>query len=194
MANEAYLRIPEHRRREDWQLDSIVKKIALMLEGNGSVVTSKGIAKEGDSVEQMRIGVSSIFFEKSSGYKYQVGSSNDFKMDIVDSSRGIYLIAYRYGQTNQVRDMAKGICSLLNLDYIYRHDFEQKIREKVFPLMQAKLEHETVWTAQDEMFKQTRELIIQVLEASRFYEQDLNDETNQTVIIEHMIKILKETK
>lgn len=130
MATEAYLRIPEHRRREDWQYDAILKKIALMLEGNGSLITSKGIAKEGDPVDKMRVGVSSILFEKSSGYKYQVGSSNDLKMDVVDASRGIYLIAYRYGRPKQVREMAKGICSLLNLDYVYRQDFEQKVLEK----------------------------------------------------------------
>lgn len=192
MATEAYLRIPEHRRREDWQYDAILKKIALMLEGNGSLITSKGIAKEGDPVDKMRVGVSSILFEKSSGYKYQVGSSNDFKMDVVDASRGIYLIAYRYGRPKQVREMAKGICSLLNLDYVYRQDFEQKVLEKINPLVQAKNEDLTVWMAQDEIFKETRELIEKALTENRFYEQDLDEEKNQHIVIETMIKLYKE--
>lgn len=192
MATEAYLRIPEHRRREDWQYDAILKKIALMLEGNGSLITSKGIAKEGDPVDKMRVGVSSILFEKSSGYKYQVGSSNDLKMDVVDASRGIYLIAYRYGRPKQVREMAKGICSLLNLDYVYRQDFEQKVLEKINPLVQAKNEDLTVWRAQDEIFKETRELIEKALTENRFYEQDLDEEKNQHIVIETMIKLYKE--
>lgn len=58
--------------------------------------------------------------------------------------------------------------------------------------MQAKNEDLTVWRAQDEIFKETRELIEKALTENRFYEQDLDEEKNQHIVIETMIKLYKE--
>ena len=193
MAIESYFRIPQEFRRDDERLESTLKKVALIFSGAGSIVTKSGIAKEGDSNDKMRIDGSSMMFQRDSGYKYQVGSSNDLKMDIVDKTKGIYLLAYRYGNDEQMQAISKGICEILRLDYIYNTSFELKMDKEVFPLIQDQAEKDrlTVYRAEDEMYKTSRELIKEALYDCKIFEKDLTKNENQDIIIKSIINRLK---
>lgn len=193
MATEAYFRIPEEFRREEHRLEETLKKVALIFAGAGSIVSKSGIASEGDSNDKMKLEGSSMMYQRDSGYKYQVGSSNDLKMDVVDKSRGIYLIAYRYGKDEQMQNMSRGICEILRLDYMYNTSFELKIQNEVHPLIQEQAEKDglTVYRAQDEIYKSSREFIKDALYEHKIFEKDLTKVENQDIIVKSIISRIK---
>lgn len=193
MATESYFRIPEEFRREEHRLEDTLKKVALIFAGAGSIVSKSGIASEGDSNDKMRLEGSSMMYQRDSGYKYQVGSSNDLKMDVVDKSRGIYLIAYRYGKDEQMQNMSRGICEILRLDYMYNTNFELKIQNEVHPLIQDQAEKDglTVYRAQDEIYKSSREFIKDALYEHKIFEKDLTKVENQDIIVKSIISRIK---
>lgn len=194
MAHESYFRIPTHRSYEEWMKENVLKKIAVMFDGAGSIVGKKGFATEKDSNDDMTIKAHVHLYQSNSGYKYQVGVGNDLKMDVKLESDNIYLLASRYDNPFTMQEISRGICHILHLDYVYNMEFEYKIREQIHPLLEKDLRDmgATDHRLQDQIYLRSRELIQGAMRLERIFEMELSDNRMQNIVIQLMLKqILK---
>ena len=76
---------------------------------------------------------------------------------------------------------------------MYNTNFELKIQNEVHPLIQDQAEKDglTVYRAQDEIYKSSREFIKDALYEHKIFEKDLTKVENQDIIVKSIISRIK---
>lgn len=133
-----YFRIPDSILGPNKEnLDMIIKKIGLLFVGGGTI-DRKPIPSEKDKYDQMQYEGRTMIMVQETGYKYSVSSSNDHKIGEIDLDNNIYCLHYRYGTDKTMRNICKGICSILNLQYIEYLDIVNMIlNDDLHPILMS---------------------------------------------------------
>lgn len=170
---ESYFRVPDFKFHGNFFIrEQMIKPIAFLIEP-GSIIEHVQNAEKGS------VSMHSLFYISNSGYRYQLGRGNNYKMDIVNDKEAIFLLASRYDSQETLNEILKGICTVLGFDYIYHYEnFEHKI--------ESSLRHH--FNSNDKFYVETRLLVNKALIKLKIHESQLQFASVQDKVIQSMIE------
>lgn len=173
---ESYFRIPDYKFHGDLSLrENALKAISFLIEPS-SVITKH----TRENSEEGSISMHSLFYSNGSGYKYQLGKGNNYKIDIVNDKESIFLLAGRYDSQESLNEILKGICIVLGFDYIYHYElFESKIENAL----------KSSFKNNDSFYSKSRLLVNEALIELNIHESQLKYASAQDRVVQKMIEI-----
>lgn len=173
--SNVFFRIKNSNARCEEEIHDILRKIGMIVSIGPVYANTQLIPDEKSKQEYKNYTCHSQLYESSSGYRFKVGVGNDWRLDVVDPDKNIFLISYRYGETDRMRTICHGICELLDLDYIYNDLFE----EMVVATFDDKL-------SMDENFEHSRLKIKNAMKKLKMNEDDLHNKKNASDILKEI--------
>jgi hypothetical protein len=170
--SNVFFRIKNSNARNEEEVHNILRRVGFVLTMGPIYSETKIIPGEKSSQSDKNYTSHTQIYESSHGYRFKVGSGNDWRLDVVDPDKGIFLISYRYGEKERMQTICHGICELLDLDYIYNLDFENLVSET----FDSKL-------SLDENFDISRIKIKNAMKKLQFSEEELENKQNVMLII-----------
>lgn len=134
------------------------------------------------------------FYTTDTGYKYQIGTGNDYKIDEVEKYK-IYKIVSRYDNYHNLFKIAEVIALQLDLHVLYYDIFENELICKIFehitgtisPSEVKKQSSEEVFEiVMDNYYRESREMISKALIELRVYPSELFLEKERQKVIDHI--------